>query len=86
MPSPRQRDEDAEFERLSSSNESRVLPGCRGNADTSGRATCILHCAPDNYLLETLAGLPRHAIGATDTRHFDAIAATRLVMRNALAQ
>jgi hypothetical protein len=49
-------------------------------ADANGRATRMLHCAPENYLLEPPAGLPRNAIAETDTSHFDAIATTQLVM------
>lgn len=55
------------------------------DADANGRATRMLHCAPDNYLLEPPAGLPRNAIAETDTGHFDAIAATRLVRWKAFA-
>lgn len=55
-------------------------------ADADGRATRMLHCAPDNYLLDPPAGLPRNAIAETDTKHFDAIATTRLVMWKAFVQ
>lgn len=55
------------------------------DADASGRATRMLHCAPENCLVESPAGLPRNAIAETDTGHFDAVAATRLVRWKAFA-
>jgi hypothetical protein len=54
--------------------------------DANGRPTRMLHCAPDNYLLEPPAGLPRNAIAETDTHHFDNIATTRVVMWKAFVQ
>jgi hypothetical protein len=49
-------------------------------ADASGRATRVLHCAPENYLRTPADGQPRSAITETDTAHFDAVPTTRLVM------
>ena len=53
--------------------------------DANGRATRMLHCAPDNILRSPPAGLPRNAIAETDTAVFDRIASTRLVMWKAFA-
>ncbi len=53
--------------------------------DADGRATRMLHCAPDNILRPPPAGLPRNAIAETDTGLFDRIASTRLLMWKAFA-
>lgn len=50
------------------------------DADANGRATRVLHCAPDNYLLTPANGQARNAIAETDTAHFDAVASTQVVM------
>lgn len=50
-----------------------------------GRATRILHCAPQNFEAEPPPGRPRNAIAETDTAVFDGEAAadTRVVAFNA---
>lgn len=54
-------------------------------AVNDGRATRILHCAPQNFEAAPLAGRPRNAIAETDTAVFDGAAAadTRVVAVNA---
>lgn len=54
-------------------------------ADAAGRATRMLHCAPENYLLPPAAGQARNAIAETDTAHFDGVATTRVVLWKAFA-
>lgn len=53
--------------------------------DAAGRATRVLHCAPENYLIQPAEGQARNAIAETDTRHFDDVPSTRLVMWKAWA-
>jgi hypothetical protein len=55
-------------------------------ADAAGRATRMLHCAPENYLLAPPAGLPRNAIAETDTHVFETNPTSRLVMWKAFVQ
>ena len=40
--------------------------------DAQGRATRLIHCAPENFLIEPAAGGARNAIAETGTEHFDA--------------
>jgi hypothetical protein len=53
-------------------------------AVADGRATRILHCAPQNFEAEPAPGRPRNAIAETDTTVFDGEAAadTRVVVWN----
>lgn len=53
--------------------------------DDVGRATRVLHCAPENYLRVPADGSPRSAIAETDTSHFDAVPTSMLVMWKAWA-
>ena len=53
--------------------------------DADGRATRMLHCAPDNILRTPPAGLPRNAIAETDPTLFERIPSTRLLMWKAFA-
>lgn len=52
--------------------------------DDQGRATRMLHCAPENLALPPPAGGTRNAIAETDASHFDGHADTRIVMALAL--
>ncbi len=47
--------------------------------DAAGRATRVLHCAPENFALSPPAGLPRNAIAETGPELFDADPRTRAV-------
>jgi hypothetical protein len=47
--------------------------------DADGRATRVLHCAPENYLRPPPAGLPSTAIAETGPEQFDADPRTRIV-------
>lgn len=49
-------------------------------ADAGGRATRVLHCAPENYARAPLDGWPRNAIAETGTEPFDADPRTRIVV------
>jgi hypothetical protein len=53
--------------------------------DATGRATRMLHCAPENYLRPPVGGAPRCAIVETDTAYFDAHPTTRLIVWKAYA-
>lgn len=53
--------------------------------DAAGRATRMLHCAPDNYLRPPVGGAPRCAVVETDTAYFDAHPTTRLIVWKAYA-
>jgi hypothetical protein len=44
-----------------------------------GSLARVLHCAPDNFLLQPPDGLPRNAIAETGPAHFDADPRTRFV-------
>jgi hypothetical protein len=44
-----------------------------------GSVARVLHCAPDNFLLQPPNGLPRNAIAETGPDHFDADPRTRFV-------
>jgi hypothetical protein len=48
-------------------------------ADADGRATHVLHCAPENYALPPPDGRPRNAIAQTGPEPFDADPRTTIV-------
>ena len=54
--------------------------------DAQGRATQMIHCAAENYLIEAAAGAVRNAIAETGTEVFDANPATVLALYQPFAR
>lgn len=59
--------------------------GLVSEVDAQGRATRVIHCAPENFLIEPAEGGARNAIAETDTAHFDEVPATLVVLLKAHA-